>query len=124
MSTRKRGFTLIELLVVIAIIALLLSILVPALSQVKERGRRIACRSNLKQLGMAYTMYAQMYGGRFVPVEVWNTDGLADKALDSGGYDVVLPSGEVITPYIPIWCANKSFLKSPESLCFSGELLF
>ena len=107
---RKRGFTLIELLVVIAIIALLLSILMPALQQVKERGRRIACRSNLKQLGMAYTMYAQMYGGRFVPVEVWDND-LADKALDSGGYDVILPSGEVITPYIPIWCANKQFLK-------------
>jgi prepilin-type N-terminal cleavage/methylation domain-containing protein/prepilin-type processing-associated H-X9-DG protein len=109
MSTSKRGFTLIELLVVIAIIALLLSILMPALSQVKERGRRIVCGNNLKQLGMAYTMYAQLYGGRFVPVEVWD-DKLADKALDSGGYDFTLPNGETRTPYIPVWCGNKAFI--------------
>jgi prepilin-type processing-associated H-X9-DG protein len=97
------------LLVVVAIIALLLSILMPGLQQVKERGKRIVCGSNLKQLGMAYTMYAQLYGGRFVPVEVWEYD-LAQKALDSGGYDIVLPDGTVITPWIPVWCGNKAFV--------------
>ena len=47
----KKGFTLIELLVVIAIIALLLSILMPALNSVKERGKRVVCLNNLRQLG-------------------------------------------------------------------------
>ncbi len=104
----KRAFTLIELLVVIAIIALLLSILMPALNAVKERGKRAVCMSNLKQLSLAYIMYAELYGGRFVPVEVG--DEWARKALDSGGYDIRLPDGDLITPDIPIWCANKSFI--------------
>ena len=107
---KRRAFTLIELLVVVAIIALLLSILTPALNQVKEAGRKVVCNSNVKQLGMAYTMYAQLYGGHFVPVEIWDPL-LADEALKGGGYDMTLLNGEVITPYIPIWCFNKQFIK-------------
>ena len=107
---KRRAFTLIELLVVVAIIALLLSILTPALNKVKEAGRKVVCNSNVRQLGAAYTMYAQMYGGRFVPQEVWDPV-LADKALESGGYDMMGPDGEVITPWIPAWCFNRQFVK-------------
>ena len=54
---KKKGFTLIELLVVIAIIALLLSILTPALNAVKERAKRILCSNRLRQYGIAIHAY-------------------------------------------------------------------
>ncbi len=53
-----RGFTLIELLVVIAIIAVLMAILIPALHRAKEQGQRAVCLSNVKQLTLAWIMYA------------------------------------------------------------------
>lgn len=55
---KQRGFTLIELLVVIAIIAVLMAILFPALNRAREQGRRAVCLSNLKQLTLAWIMYA------------------------------------------------------------------
>jgi len=55
---KQRGFTLIELLVVIAIIALLMAILIPTLNRAKEQGKRAACLNNLRQLVLAWTLYA------------------------------------------------------------------
>jgi prepilin-type N-terminal cleavage/methylation domain-containing protein/prepilin-type processing-associated H-X9-DG protein len=63
---RQKAFTLVELLVVIAIIALLLALLLPALERAREQGMRAVCLSNLKQLVLAWNMYADENDGKLV----------------------------------------------------------
>ncbi len=63
---KSKGFTLIELLVVIAIIAVLMAILIPTLNRAREQGKRAACLSNLKQLQLAWVMYADDFDGKIV----------------------------------------------------------
>jgi len=69
---RRRGFTLVELLVVIGIIALLISILLPALTKAREDANRVRCMSNQRQLTLAWLLYAQDHKGAFTSANTQN----------------------------------------------------
>lgn len=71
MKPKRKAFTLIELLVVIAIIALLLSILLPALDKVKTQAKKVVCKSRLKQQTLAMLMYAQDNAEK-MPMMTWS----------------------------------------------------
>ncbi|WP_295807153.1 type II secretion system protein [uncultured Victivallis sp.] len=70
----KRFFTLIELLIVIAIIAILATMLLPALNKARERARAIACINSLKTLGQKYTFYSDDHQGKLPPFRVGSTE--------------------------------------------------
>jgi prepilin-type N-terminal cleavage/methylation domain-containing protein/prepilin-type processing-associated H-X9-DG protein len=96
----RRAFTLIELVVVIAIIALLAAILFPVFSQAREKARQAACLSNMKQLGLAISLYQQDYDGHYVPK--YNCEKYHSEYPDHCASPLRNPD-DTLTPAVPEW---------------------
>jgi prepilin-type processing-associated H-X9-DG protein/prepilin-type N-terminal cleavage/methylation domain-containing protein len=77
----RRGFTLIEILVVLGVLLLLAALLFPAFGRVREDGKRKVCLSNMRQIGLTLTQYAQDNDRRYPPAPPSDDDGSLGWAL-------------------------------------------
>jgi len=95
-----RGFTLIELLVVIAIIAILAAILFPVFARAREKARQTSCLSNMKQIGLAWHMYAQDYDERVCPAWIPVGIGVDFGAWGGGSWNDGANWPWLLQPYV------------------------
>ncbi|HEU0008510.1 MAG TPA: DUF1559 domain-containing protein [Verrucomicrobiae bacterium] len=124
-STRPPSFTLIELLVVVAIIAILASLLLPALARAKEKSRAAQCLNNLHQIGVATFLYAGDFEGRMMLESFTPGDtNLSWGSLIATNTDAAALAIFVCPSYKPFqffnWHTIYGIRRDPPSNCVSG----
>jgi len=138
---KRKGFTLVELLVVIAIIAILMAILMPALRLAREQGKRVVCLNNLRQLTLAWMLYADDNDGEICTAQVYANNPASWLYISDDGqiFGVLLPyvknvklykcptgvRGEMVTYSIvaSMWGGNTAAIYGnlPKELCIENR---
>ncbi|MBO6512696.1 MAG: DUF1559 domain-containing protein [Phycisphaerales bacterium] len=113
-ARRPFGFTLIELLVVIAIIALLIGILLPALASARASARAVVCESNLRQLTLGWTLYADDHRGLSMPhIQTHSSDRQYWFGTERLGAQQIDHDSGTLSPYLSSSLGDRSVYECP-----------